>query len=224
MSRLIHQNRVLTRGRPNNAGTRTANGISIRSVEENERKFTISFSSEKPVVRYWGLEILDHAENAVDLERIKEVGCLLFNHNRDRVVGKITNAWVEDRRCYAEVEFDDDDESEKIRAKVASGTLTGVSVAYEVDSWEEVASGKVSADGRFTGPCEIARKWSPLEISIVSIPADPTVGVGREMENIDNSKPSIVPEMKERSMIEVYERQLQINMNNYMRLGGKMNG
>ena len=42
--------------------------------------------------------------------------------------------------------------------------------------------GKKSADGRFLGPCEIAKKWTPYEISIVSVPADPTVGVGREME------------------------------------------
>ena len=40
-------------------------------------------------------------------------------------------------------------------------------------------AGKTSADGRFTGPCQIARKWTPLEVSIVSMPADATVGVGR---------------------------------------------
>ena len=38
--------------------------------------------------------------------------------------------------------------------------------------------GKQSSDGRFTGPCSIAKRWTPYEISIVSVPADPTVGVG----------------------------------------------
>ena len=71
-----------------------------------------------------------------------------------------------------------------------------------VDSWEEVMPGKQSADGRFTGPCSIARKWAPYEISIVSVPADPTVGVGRSEG-----------EGAERVSLEMYERQLQINKN-----------
>ena len=54
---------------------------------------------------------------------------------------------------------------------------------YSVDAWEEVAAGKKSSDGRFSGPCYIAKKWTPFEISIVSVPADPTVGVGRSMED-----------------------------------------
>ena len=56
-------------------------------------------------------------------------------------------------------------------------------VGYSVDAWEEVAAGKKSSDGRFSGPCYIAKKWTPFEISIVSVPADPTVGVGRSMED-----------------------------------------
>jgi hypothetical protein len=66
---------------------------------------------------------------------------------------------------------------------------------------EEVAPGKTSADGRFTGPCEVARKWWPFEISIVSVPADGTVGVGREAE-----RPGATP-------ISVLQSQLQINQN-----------
>ena len=72
-----------------------------------------------------------------------------------------------------------------------------------VDSWEEVMPGKQSADGRFTGPCSIARKWAPYEISIVSVPADPTVGVGRSEGDGESGKTSL----------EMCERQLQINKN-----------
>lgn len=172
--------------------------------EGNERKFILSFSSEEPYERWWGIEILDHAEGAVDLSRINDIGCLLFNHNRDYVVGKINRAWLENNRGYAEVEFDTDDQSEVIYQKVRSGTLKGVSVGYRIDSLEEVQAGKTSADGRFTGPVEIARKWWPFEISIVSVPADGTVGVGREAD--DPGQP--VP-------LEVLECQLQINKNLY---------
>ena len=187
---------------------------SIRALdgEGNERKFILSFSSEEPYQRFWGLEILDHADGAVDLARIQEIGCLLFNHNRDAVIGKITRAWLEDNRGMAEVEFDTDEASELIYQKVKGGTLKGVSVGYQIDSWEEVLPGKQSADGRFTGPAEIARKWTRYQISIVSVPADPTVGVGRDMENQES--------VNSRTM-DWFIRQIQINKNTI--LGGNTN-
>ena len=169
--------------------------------EGNERKFTLSFSSEEPYERWFGLEILDHSPEAVDLQRLNEIGCLLFNHNRDKVIGKVNRAWLEGNRGMAEVEFDTDEQSEVIFQKVKSGTLKGVSVGYSIDSLEEVQAGKTSVDGRFTGPCEIARKWWPFEISIVSVPADATVGVGREA-----GQQGGIP-------LSVWESQLQINKN-----------
>lgn len=171
--------------------------------EGNERKFRLSFSSELPYERWWGVEILDHADGAVDLTRLNEIGVLLFNHNRDVILGKIIRAWIEDSRGEAEVEFDSDEQAEIIYQKVRSGTLKGVSVGYRIDAIEEVMAGKTSADGRFTGPCEIARKWWPYEISIVSVPADGTVGVGREAEAPTKTA---VP-------LSVLECQLQINQN-----------
>ena len=180
----------------------------IRAMEGegNERKFIVSFSSEEPYTRWFGTEILDHSEDAVDLTRLNDIGCFLFNHDRDEVLGKINRAWIEDGRGLAEIEFDDDDKAEVIYQKVAGGTLKGTSVGYQVESWEEVMPNKQSADGRFTGPCSIARKWAPYEISIVSVPADPTVGVGRELEPEGSTQePDGVDDLR--------ERQLQYNEN-----------
>lgn len=118
------------------------------------------------------------------MTRLSDIGVVLFNHNRNDVLGKVLRAWTDGGRSYAEIQFDEDEDAAKIRAKVDSGTLKGVSVGYMVDSWEVVEAGKKSLDERFTGPCEIARKWTPYEVSIVSVPADPTVGVGREMEEL----------------------------------------
>lgn len=188
-------------GKQQKTATREQMGESIRAMdgEGNERKFILSFSSEEPYERWYGTEILDHTDGAVDLKRLQEIGCVLFNHNRDEVIGKITRAWLENGRGMAEIEFDSDDISERIYQKVKGGTLKGVSVGYQIDSWEEVSANKQSADGRFSGPAQIARKWIPFEVSIVSVPADPTVGVGREMFL--------------GSPLDWYERQLQINKN-----------
>lgn len=179
---------------------------SIRALdgEGNDRSFLLSFSSEEPYTRWFGQEILDHSEGCVDLKRLNAIGCLLFNHDRNRVCGKIKRAWIENGRGCAEVEFDQDEESETIYQKVKNGTLKGVSVGYRVESWEEVMPNKQSKDGRFTGPCSIAVKWAPYEVSIVSVPADPTVGVGRsEAETISDGE------------MDCYRRQLQINQNIY---------
>lgn len=192
---------------------------SIRAMEGegNERKFILSFSSEVPYERWWGVEILSHKEGALDLTRLNSIGCMLYNHNRDKVIGKIIRAWVEDGRGNAEVEFDEDADSELIYQKVKSGTLKGVSVGYRVNAWEEVMAGKKSSDGRFTGPCEIATSWEPYEISIVSVPADPTVGVGRSQEDEQEEKPA--EETKGVSSFYYDEKQLQINKNLFT--GGK---
>lgn len=117
-----------------------------------------------------------------------------------------TKAWIDNGRGMATIEFDSDEASEVIYQKVKGGTLKGVSVGYLVDNWEEVMPNKTSTDGRFMGPCSIAKKWAPYEISIVSVPADPTVGVGREMEEKSEPGTQDIP-------LDIYERQLQINKN-----------
>ncbi len=168
-----------------NIGLRFLDG-NIRAAEDESdgekesRKFTVSFSSEDPYMRWFGLEILDHGEDSINLERLNTIGVLLFNHDTDKVCGKILKAWLEDGRCYADVEFDEDEGAELIFQKVKNGTLKATSVRYSVEEWEEVKEDKTSEDGKYTGPCWIARKWTPLEVSIVSVPADATVGVGRE--------------------------------------------
>ena len=66
-------------------------------------------------------------------------------------------------------------------------------------------SGKTSDEVRFTGPCHFALIWTPLEVSIVSVPADATVGVGRADD----------PEQATAKDLSVYEKQIQINKNLY---------
>lgn len=182
-------------------------GIRALEGEGNERKFELSFSSEEPYQRWFGLEILDHSDGCVDLTRLQEIGVVLFNHDRDKVIGKVLEVSIADNRGLATIQLDEDEESEKIYQKVKSGTLKGVSVGYFVDTWEEVQPGKTSLDGRFTGPCSIAKRWTPYEISIVSVPADATVGVGREMQ-----------EDLHKSNLDLFEKQIQINKNRLGRI------
>ena len=176
--------------------------IEFRAVEGEDRTVELSFSSEIIVERWWGREILDHSDGCVDLSRLTGMGCVLFNHKRDVVIAKVEKAWVEDHRGKAKIRFDEDEESDKIYQKVKSGTLRGVSTGYTVSNWESVSPGKKSLDGRFKGPCEVAKRWMPYEISIVSVPADASVGVGRSMDQEEHGR-----------TLDFYSRQLQINKN-----------
>lgn len=185
--------------------------ITTRAVDEENRTVELSFSSEEPYQRWWGTEILDHSEGCVDLTRLQELGCVLFNHNRDKVIGKPLDVSIKDNRGIAKVQFDEDPESDIIYQKVKGGSLKGVSVGYGVDIWEDVAANKKSSDGRFTGPVSVAKKWIPYEISIVSVPADPTVGVGRSADKQNETGRTLG----------YFSRQLQYNLNVYKNNGGK---
>lgn len=196
--------------RPNSGLTQQRSiPLAIRQVNEDERRISVSFSSETAVNRWYGQEILCHDEGCVDFTRLNEMGVSLFNHDRDKVIGRIENAVCNDaeKRTYCDIVFDDDDESEKIYKKVRSGTLKGVSVGYSVSCWEEVRPGATSSNGRFVGPCEVATKWQPYEVSIVSIPADPSVGVGRELEE------NMLHNQLRNNDLSHLERQVQINKN-----------
>lgn len=161
----------------------------IDQVDTDSRTVELSFSSETPYGRWFGDEILCHDEECINLERFNNgLGTALFNHDRDAVVGHVEKAWIEDNRGKALVRFDTDEQSETIFQKVQSGTLQGVSVGYAIYRYEVLEDEDTkSTNGRFNGPAYVVTDWEPLEISIVSVPADPTVGVGRSAEEIHTS-------------------------------------
>jgi HK97 family phage major capsid protein/HK97 family phage prohead protease len=159
--------------------TRTE-ATSFNAVED--RTFEFPFSSEYPVARYFGNEVLSHDTTAADLSRLNDGAPLLFNHNPDKVVGVVERAWINnnDKRGYAKVRFSRNAFAKEVLADVQDGILRGISFGYAIDKMEERA-------GDF-----VATKWSPHEISVVSIPADPTIGIGRSLLSETSVQPEIV--------------------------------
>ena len=103
------------------------NGIRQVKSEDDTKTIELSFSSEEPYQRWYDhTEVLDH--KGIQLDRLNDIGVVLYNHNRDKVIGKVKKAWVEENRGLATIELDDDDFSNEIYKKVESGTLKGVSV------------------------------------------------------------------------------------------------
>jgi HK97 family phage major capsid protein/HK97 family phage prohead protease len=141
--------------------------------EVQDRIYEFPFSSEFPVARYFGNEILSHEADAANLSRLNDGAPLLFNHNPDKVIGVVERAYIDGkrRRGYARVRFSRNAFAQEILSDVRDGVLRNVSFGYSIDKMEERGSGDF-----------VATAWSPYEISVVSVPADPGVGIGRSFE------------------------------------------
>lgn len=141
--------------------------------EVQDRTYEFPFSSEFPVARYFGNEILSHEADAANLSRLNDGAPLLFNHNPDKVIGVVERAYIDGkrRRGYARVRFSRNAFAQEILSDVRDGVLRNVSFGYSIDKMEERGSGDF-----------VATAWSPYEISVVSVPADPGVGIGRSFE------------------------------------------
>ena len=144
--------------------------------EVEDRTYDFPFSSEQPVARYFGNEILSHEKGAADLSRLNDGAPLLFNHNPDRVIGVVERAYIDDekRRGYARVRFSRNEFAQEVLRDVRDGIIRNVSFGYAIDKMEERSSGEF-----------VATSWTPTEVSAVAIPADQTVGFGRSLSESD---------------------------------------
>ena len=134
------------------------------------RTFEFPFSSEYPVKRYFGNEVLSHEDGAADLSRLNDGGAVLFNHNMDKPIGVVESAYIgEDKRGYAKIRFSRSKFASEILEDVKDGILRGISFGYSINDMEETADGM------------LARSWSVHELSVVTVPADPTIGFGRSL-------------------------------------------
>ena len=153
----------------------------VRSINEENKSIELSFASSEPYERWWGVEVLKIDNNAIDMTRLNDSAPLLFNHNPDKVIGVVEKAWVEGGKAKAQVKFGNSKKAQEIWADVKDGILKNVSVGYQIKEMQLIES-KDEVD-----TYEVT-KWYPLEISIVSIPADNTVGIGRSLEEEINIK------------------------------------
>ena len=145
-------------------------------IDEEKRTVRMSFSSEEPVERFFGSEILDHKKKSIRTGRFKSGSAnLLMDHDPRDVVGVIESVEVDSqaRKGFVTVRFGKSERATEIWNDVMDGIRTSVSVGYRV---HKAIIEEQNADGpdvfRITD-------WEPFEVSLVSVPADASVGVGR---------------------------------------------
>ena len=146
------------------------------SIDVEKRTVEVAVSSEYPFRRWFGMEILDHSPESVDLTRLKNGAPLLDQHNDWRQIGVVEDAWLDgDRKLRARVRFSRSAEAEVVWQDVVDGIRRHISTRYLIH--EMVLESE--RDGVDTYR---VTRWEPFEVSSVSIPVDPTVGVGRSLE------------------------------------------
>ncbi|EMY1524722.1 phage major capsid protein [Salmonella enterica subsp. enterica serovar Litchfield] len=191
----------------------------------DDRIVELAFSSEAPYSRIYTdqngdpvelKEILVHDKDAVDLDVLNDKASLLFNHEFDNHIGVVVPGSAridEDGVGRALVKFSQVGQlANETYDKVKEGTMSKVSVGYTV----------LEGHADFSKGVYFVTKWQPYEISIVSVPADSSVGVGRSLNTItdepanneENREVEVETEIKPEEEIRSEENKEQEELNN----------
>jgi len=158
----------------------------VREGADGNTVLALSFSSETPYTRSswfdepW-VEILGHKSSEVDLSRLNAGAPVLANHDRGATastspmasIGVVDKAWIEDGVGRAEIRLSRRPEIAGLLQDIADGIVRNVSVGYQINERTLLRSHSDAPDEyRVTS-------WTPMEISLVDLPADATIGIGR---------------------------------------------
>lgn len=167
--------------------------IDVGSIRAETRTIQASLSSEMPVKRYDGEEVLSHKPGAVDLSRAPLP--LLCSHNNSSLpVGVVEGLTVADGKLKGTIRLSANQDA--LWTDITDGILRNLSIGYQITEKQKTKRGY------------IATKWMPYECSLVAAPADNTVGINRsinqkgEKKNMDKndilkSKKAAIDEMAE---------------------------
>jgi len=160
---------------------RTINGevyertLVLDRAKANDKARTVpaALSSEVEVDRWFGSEQLVHDADSVDLSRTNDGLPMLFNHNSDLPIGVIREIEIGgDRKLRGVLHFSNNAKASEVWGDVRDGFLKDISIGYRIQKWEEESDSDLV---RVT-------RWMLHEASVVSVPADSTVGINRNME------------------------------------------
>jgi len=161
------------------------------TMNDEEREIEFSCSSEEPYNRFGYVEILSHEPGHIRLGRLSDGASLLFNHDWDKLLGVVKSCTVDAvaKRLRVKTKFSGNDEGMEALADVKDGILTKVSIGYMVHGYTE--------EGKDEEGLSIIRvtDWEPYEVSLVTVPADNTVGIGKSAAN----EPTNISNIIERS-------------------------
>ena len=162
---------------------RTIDLSGARFVDEDNRRVRVGVSSEEPVERSFGMEVLGHSAGDINMEFIESGRApLLLDHDMTKQIGVIEEFKLDEtaKRTTAVVRFGKSALAREVFEDVKDGIRMNISVGYRIDKLE-----------RYEKDNETYYKaqWTPMEVSSVSVPADQSrlVGVGRSKDKQNNN-------------------------------------
>lgn len=153
--------------------------IALRTVDggDGQPRHEFAWSSEKPVKRWFGWEILSHEPKAIDTSRMKRGLPLLLFHDRTLWPGIVEEMGVgEDKKIRGIPRYTEDELGQRTMKNVEAGIWKTASLGYRVLKAERVS---VDKDGMETW---LVTRWEPVECSLEPIDADTSVGLNRASE------------------------------------------
>lgn len=147
--------------------------VPVTAVNVDKRTIEVAFATETPVSRELNgelyFEILLCDENSVDRTRINNKGAVLFNHDRDKLLGVVESTSIDaDRVCRATLRLSSTGLGNTMWDMIQEGILSHVSVGYNIYDYRIEAGNNI-----------VVTRWEPSEISLVAVPADLHAGIGR---------------------------------------------
>ena len=179
--------------------------------DADARTIALSFASEEPVERWFGLEVLDISPKSMRLGRMQDGAPLLLEHDTRQHIGTLESVDIgADRKARTVARFGKSALAEQAVIDVADGIKRHVSVGYVVHRYVLETKGKDGAPDVYR-----AVDWEPLEVSLVAVPADPSVGIGRASDDtereipVDGVEPEPVIEQEPVITVEASEPQVE---------------
>ena len=174
---------------------RTIDLSKARAIDEDKRTVRIGVSSETPVERSFGMEVLGHSEDEVNMEFMQsKTAPLLLDHDMTKQIGVVEEFKLDEtaKRTTAVVRFGRSALADEVFRDVVDGIRMNISVGYRVDKLER----QNKDDETF-----YRASWTPMEISSVSVPADQSrlVGVGRskDKQTLNTTKVKVMENEKQ---------------------------
>jgi len=174
---------------------RTIDLTKAHHIDEEKRTVRIGVSSETPVERSFGMEVLGHSEDEVNMEFMQsKTAPLLLDHDMTKQIGVVEEFKLDEtaKRTTAVVRFGRSALADEVFRDVVDGIRMNISVGYRVDKLER----QNKDDETF-----YRASWTPMEISSVSVPADQSrlVGVGRskDKQTLNTTKVKVMENEKQ---------------------------
>lgn len=154
----------------------------IATRAAGDERIPVGFSSEQPVLRYdWRsgeryYEVLDHEAASVDLSYARSGLPFLLEHYSGDLVGRVEDITIDsDRRGRGMLKPSRSARGVEVRQDIEDGIRPTISFGYRVGKEYEQTDGKKDGDI----PTRRYKRWTPMEVSSVAVPADASVGIGR---------------------------------------------